>query len=250
MNNKLTVLILAGGKGTRLGPMAEATLKPLIPVCGKPIIHYCINWAKYLGASKIIVSGSHNFDLLKKEVLSIDSSVRLIKDKMYMPGSRILGVISAADEIEGDLIVFDGDYIYHKSVADAVRNRDYKQVAVHASDQRSEYTAQDVIVKYGKNNELIDIYKTEGTKPLSAGDYYFNSLFYCPALYLREFANVAKHTMNSGGKHLEDAILEYSRLGKTVDVVNTGEPLWIEVDTPGELEAAKKFIKRYDTNIP
>ncbi|HEX3971194.1 MAG TPA: sugar phosphate nucleotidyltransferase, partial [Stellaceae bacterium] len=38
----MQAVILAGGKGTRLGALAAGLPKPLVPVGGKPFIHYLI----------------------------------------------------------------------------------------------------------------------------------------------------------------------------------------------------------------
>ena len=40
----MKILLLCGGKGTRLFPLTEKLPKPLIPIKGKPIIDYIINY--------------------------------------------------------------------------------------------------------------------------------------------------------------------------------------------------------------
>ena len=42
-------LILAGGKGERLRPLTDSVPKPMVPVCGKPILLHQIEWLKQVG---------------------------------------------------------------------------------------------------------------------------------------------------------------------------------------------------------
>ena len=45
------VVILAGGYGTRLGKITKVKPKPMVDVCGKPILLHIINiYQKYSGA--------------------------------------------------------------------------------------------------------------------------------------------------------------------------------------------------------
>jgi dTDP-glucose pyrophosphorylase len=50
------MLIMAGGKGTRLHPQTESHPKPLLPVAGKPILQHIIERAKSDGFSHFILS--------------------------------------------------------------------------------------------------------------------------------------------------------------------------------------------------
>lgn len=61
----LDVVIMAGGKGTRLQPFTHILPKPLIPVKGKPIIEKIIeNFIKY-GAKKFIISINYKSKIIK-----------------------------------------------------------------------------------------------------------------------------------------------------------------------------------------
>ena len=51
-----TMLIMAGGKGTRLYPQTEYCPKPLLPIAGKPILEHIINRAKAEGFSNFFLA--------------------------------------------------------------------------------------------------------------------------------------------------------------------------------------------------
>ena len=53
------MVIMAGGKGTRLHPQTENCPKPLLPVAGKPILEHIINRAKVQGFSHFILAIHH-----------------------------------------------------------------------------------------------------------------------------------------------------------------------------------------------
>lgn len=49
-------VVMAGGKGTRLGPQTKNLPKPLVPLAGKPILEHIINRAKSQGFSNFILA--------------------------------------------------------------------------------------------------------------------------------------------------------------------------------------------------
>jgi NDP-sugar pyrophosphorylase family protein len=48
--------ILAGGEGTRLRPLTYEIAKPLVPVCGKPVLEWNIELCKRFGIKEIVIA--------------------------------------------------------------------------------------------------------------------------------------------------------------------------------------------------
>lgn len=49
-------MILAAGRGNRLRPITDTTPKPLVPLCGKPLIEYHIEKLAQLGVKEIVIN--------------------------------------------------------------------------------------------------------------------------------------------------------------------------------------------------
>jgi N-acetyl-alpha-D-muramate 1-phosphate uridylyltransferase len=53
------VAILAGGLGTRLGPLTEQIPKALVPVCGKPFLVHQLNLLRRAGVERVVLCIGH-----------------------------------------------------------------------------------------------------------------------------------------------------------------------------------------------
>lgn len=62
----MKTVIMAGGKGTRISELFPDIPKPLIPICGKPVLEHEIKILKEQGFDDIILTVSHMADKLKK----------------------------------------------------------------------------------------------------------------------------------------------------------------------------------------
>ncbi|HIH14787.1 MAG: hypothetical protein QT08_C0009G0031 [archaeon GW2011_AR17] len=56
---KLKLFIAAGGKGERLYPLTKDIPKPMVPICGKPVLHHLVDWAKENNICEIIMLSCH-----------------------------------------------------------------------------------------------------------------------------------------------------------------------------------------------
>ena len=54
--NKIDVIILAGGLGTRLRSVVSELPKCMAPVCGKPFLSYLLDYLKQYEINKVILS--------------------------------------------------------------------------------------------------------------------------------------------------------------------------------------------------
>ena len=55
----MKTVIMAGGKGTRIASIASDIPKPLVPVCGKPILEYQLECLKRNQLTDIIIVVGH-----------------------------------------------------------------------------------------------------------------------------------------------------------------------------------------------
>lgn len=76
---KLTapVVIMAGGKGTRLYPYTKILPKPLIPIGDTPIVERIINRFNKFGSDKILMSVNYKKNMIKSYFNDIDSPYRI-----------------------------------------------------------------------------------------------------------------------------------------------------------------------------
>ena len=62
----MKVVILAGGKGTRISEYTKSLPKPMIEICGKPIIHRIIDHYIKYGHREFIIALGYKGNLIKK----------------------------------------------------------------------------------------------------------------------------------------------------------------------------------------
>ena len=105
-------LILAAGKGTRMWPLTEFMPKPLLPLCGKPIIEQQIFALKKVGVQKIHVLIGHRM----KEISDYLGNGKKYNVKInYIIQNEQKGtghaVSLAKKHIDGDFYCLNGDTV-------------------------------------------------------------------------------------------------------------------------------------------
>jgi bifunctional UDP-N-acetylglucosamine pyrophosphorylase/glucosamine-1-phosphate N-acetyltransferase/UDP-N-acetylglucosamine pyrophosphorylase len=99
-------IILAAGKGKR---MASDLPKVLVPVCGRPMIHYVIEAVRAAGIERIIVVIGYRGDLVRRE-LADEAGVEFAEQREQLgTGHAVMMCRGQLAEHNGPVLILAGD---------------------------------------------------------------------------------------------------------------------------------------------
>lgn len=117
-SDRLTAVILAGGKGTRLSEITKDEIpKPMAVMCGKPILERVVNSLKENGVRDIYISVGH----LHEKIVDYfgdgsDFGVNIDYVIERSPLGSGGGLYFLKDKIRGDFLVCSGDTVFDVDV--------------------------------------------------------------------------------------------------------------------------------------
>lgn len=106
--NNIPVVIMAGGKGTRLQPFTHILPKPLIPIENKPVIEHIIENFKNYGVKKFFLTVNYKGEMIKAYFDGIEKDYEI----EYIWEPDFLGTVGSLKLLEGKL---KGDFIVSNS---------------------------------------------------------------------------------------------------------------------------------------
>ena len=107
-----TMIIMAGGKGTRLHPQTENCPKPLLPVAGKPIIEHIINRAKVAGFSNFVIAIYHLGHMIEDYFGNGEKfgvKIKYLREKSPLGTAGALSLLSPIPK--SSIVVTNGDVL-------------------------------------------------------------------------------------------------------------------------------------------
>jgi len=108
----MQVVIMAGGKGTRVSSIASDIPKPMIPICSKPILEHQIECLKKNGLTDIILVIGHLGEHIKEY---FNNGGRFGCNIFYYNENEPLGTAGALYKLKNlsdDFILLNGDIIF------------------------------------------------------------------------------------------------------------------------------------------
>ncbi|MEM7153969.1 MAG: nucleotidyltransferase family protein [Myxococcota bacterium] len=67
-DTSVRAMILAAGFGTRLGPITQQRPKPMLPVCGSPLVRWAVGWLVHHGVRDIAINLHHLGEQIEAEL--------------------------------------------------------------------------------------------------------------------------------------------------------------------------------------
>ena len=116
MTEKVNVIILAAGKGTRLRPYTADRPKCMVELCGRPMLHRQLDVLRIAGLKNIALVSGYRADRLHVRGITV------VENPRYATTNMVTTLFCAESQMNPgeDLIVAYGDIVYEPRVLEAV----------------------------------------------------------------------------------------------------------------------------------
>ena len=115
----LPVVIMAGGKGTRLKPITNVIPKPLVPIGDKTILETILDQFEEIGCTKFFMSVNYKADIMKYYLSQLDHKY----DIEFFMEDKPLGTIGSVSLLKGKITT-----PFFVSNCDSINEQDYRDV--------------------------------------------------------------------------------------------------------------------------
>ena len=171
----LPVVIMAGGKGTRLKPLTNVIPKPLVPVGDKTILEVIMDQFEAIGCHKFYMSVNYKADMMKYYLSQLDHQYNI---EFFME-DKPLGTIGSVSLLKGRITT-----PFFVSNCDSINEQDYRDVYDYHLNNHNDMTIVTMVksfkipygvIETGEDGLMVDLKeKPEHTYMVNSGVYILN----------------------------------------------------------------------------
>ena len=171
----LPVVIMAGGKGTRLKPITNVIPKPLVPVGDKTILEVIMDQFESIGCHKFYMSVNYKADLMQYYLSQLPHKYEI----EFFLEDKPLGTIGSVSLMKGKIST-----PFFVSNCDSINEQDYRDVWDYHVSNRNDMTIVTMVksfkipygvIETGKDGLMTDLReKPEQTYQVNTGVYILN----------------------------------------------------------------------------
>jgi mannose-1-phosphate guanylyltransferase len=230
----MQAIVLAGGEGTRLRPLTETVPKPVLPLAGKPMIAYMIEWLGRHGVDEVIVSCGFLAEAMRGPLARIKGPpIRYLEEPRPLGTA---GAIKYAEQLLGDrFLALNGDLLSDLDLSALIEQHDRSgavaTLALHPVADPSAYG----LVRRAPNGEIREFIEKPSPDQVDTDE------------------------ISAGAYVLERSVLELIPAGEAVSIEHeifprlVGEGLfgrrlegyWLDIGTPERyLQATRDILER------
>jgi len=171
----LPVVIMAGGKGTRLKPITNVIPKPLVPVGEKTILEVIMDQFEGIGCHKFYMSVNYKADMMKYYLSQLDHKY----DIEFFMEDKPLGTIGSVSLLKGKITT-----PFFVSNCDSINEQDYRDVYDYHVSNHNDMTIVTMVksfkipygvIETGEDGLMVELKeKPEQTFQVNTGVYILN----------------------------------------------------------------------------
>jgi len=228
--SNISVVIMAGGKGSRLKPFTEILPKPLIPVGEKPIIDHIIEKFRLFGVKNFYLSTIYKSRILKSYFNDLKENYKISFLNEEKPLGTVGGLAAHKQKFKSTIFITNCDIII---------NADFNEMYQFHKKNKNDIT----LIVSTKSNEI-----PYGVCELDEKGRFSNihekpKNFYLAntGLYLVN-PNVLKFIPKNKFFHMTDLIKILKKTRKKIGVFPIDESLWLDIGQWSEYNKNSKKI--------
>lgn len=171
----LPVVIMAGGKGTRLKPITNVIPKPLVPVGDKTILEVIMDQFERIGCKKFYMSVNYKADMMQFYLSQLDHKYNID----FFMEDKPLGTIGSVSLLKGKITT-----PFFVSNCDSINDQDYRDVYEYHLNNHNDLTIVTMVknfkipygvIETGENGLMLNLKeKPEQTFQVNTGVYILN----------------------------------------------------------------------------
>lgn len=171
----LPVVIMAGGKGSRLKPITNVIPKPLVPIGDKTILETILDQFESIGCKKFYMSVNYKADMIKYYLGQLDHQY----DIEFFQEDKPLGTIGSVSLLRGKITT-----PFFVSNCDSINEQDYRDVYDYHVENHNDLTIVTMVkvfkipygvIETGENGLMTSLSeKPELTYQVNTGVYILN----------------------------------------------------------------------------
>ena len=228
-------LILAAGNGSRIASVAAGVPKPLVPLCGVPLLEHVMMSAREAGIERFVIVAGYRADLIRRwlrERSMSGISVTLIENREYHKANGI-SALAARAELNQPFLLLMSDHIFEPRTAKALLAQPLADdEVILAVDSKIDcvFDLDDATKVQRERNYITGI-----GKDLQSYDALDTGMFLCsPALF-----NHLEVVRKDGDCSLSDGMRNLAQAWK-FRAFEIGDGHWQDIDSPQALAHAEE----------
>ncbi|MFN8846424.1 MAG: bifunctional UDP-N-acetylglucosamine diphosphorylase/glucosamine-1-phosphate N-acetyltransferase GlmU [Bdellovibrionales bacterium] len=235
---RLTAIVLAGGKGTR---MKSPLPKVLHPVAGVPMILRAVKALQGAGTSEIRLVVGHGQGLVRQVLES--TGVQFFEQKEQLGTAHAVSC-AQVDSLEGEVLIMNGDH-------PLITTEDIKNLVESFRELKADVAVVTAIVKkpgdlgriIRQKNQLRAIVEAKDASADTLKIREINTgLYIVKATLLQELLPKIKNENSKKEYYLTDLILLALEAGKSVQALRTSSRVAHGVNQQSELAMATRYV--------
>ncbi len=225
----MQAVILAAGRGTRMGGLSETTPKPMLTISGKTLIEYKLDELPDSVDEVILIVG-HLGSVVHDYFGGGYGGRRILYVEQETPDGTAGALWRAQDILKERFFVMNGDNLYARADMEACLSHEWAVLV-----QEKEHIGRAARVITGKDGRITEIVESDSSLDIPG---LINTGFYLLDMRIFEYAPVPK-AQGSAETGLPQTMLQAA---KDIHIQAVPASFWIEIKTPDDLARAEGIL--------